>query len=103
MASSPRIAPHFHLPLQHGSEEMLQAMRRPYTARYKVDGTVVRQRGAVIRAMGAAMAVRFRGSQAGTQRRALTVDDGRSAVTDNYVKVSLGDQRPRNTWVQVAI
>lgn len=82
---------------------MLQAMRRPYTARYKVDGTVVRQRGAVIRAMGVAMAVRFRGSQAGTQRRALTVDDGRSAVTDNYVKVSLGDQRPRNTWVQVAI
>jgi len=33
-ASSPRIAPHFHLPLQHGADEMLRAMRRPYTASY---------------------------------------------------------------------
>ena len=31
-ARSPRIAPHFHLPLQHGSDTMLQAMRRPYRA-----------------------------------------------------------------------
>jgi threonylcarbamoyladenosine tRNA methylthiotransferase MtaB len=33
-ARSERIAPHFHLPLQHGSDEMLSAMRRPYTAAY---------------------------------------------------------------------
>ncbi len=26
-----RFAPHFHLPLQHASDRMLQAMRRPYT------------------------------------------------------------------------
>ena len=32
VASSPRLAPHFHLPLQHGSNEILRAMRRPYTA-----------------------------------------------------------------------
>src|SRR6185295_4502683 len=32
--ASPRIAPHFHLPLQHGSDAMLVAMRRPYTADY---------------------------------------------------------------------
>jgi threonylcarbamoyladenosine tRNA methylthiotransferase MtaB len=32
VASSPRFAPHFHLPLQHGDDEMLRAMRRPYTA-----------------------------------------------------------------------
>ena len=32
MASSPRLAPHFHLPLQHGSDAVLTAMRRPYTA-----------------------------------------------------------------------
>ena len=31
---SSRIAPHFHLPLQHGSNAMLSAMRRPYTAEY---------------------------------------------------------------------
>ena len=32
VASSSRFAPHFHLPLQHGDDEMLRAMRRPYTA-----------------------------------------------------------------------
>lgn len=31
VASSPSFAPHFHLPLQHGSNRMLAAMRRPYT------------------------------------------------------------------------
>ena len=33
-AQSPRIAPHFHLPLQHGSDAVLRTMRRPYTAGY---------------------------------------------------------------------
>ena len=32
MAASPRFAPHLHLPLQHASDRMLAAMRRPYTA-----------------------------------------------------------------------
>lgn len=31
VAASPCIAPHFHLPLQHASDSMLVAMRRPYT------------------------------------------------------------------------
>ena len=30
VAASPRLAPHFHLPLQHASDAMLAAMRRPY-------------------------------------------------------------------------
>lgn len=30
----PRIAPHFHLPLQHASNRMLTLMRRPYTVEY---------------------------------------------------------------------
>jgi threonylcarbamoyladenosine tRNA methylthiotransferase MtaB len=34
VASSPRIAPHFHLPLQSGSDDILRMMRRPYTASY---------------------------------------------------------------------
>ena len=34
VASSSRFAPHFHLPLQHGSDAMLLAMRRPYTVVY---------------------------------------------------------------------
>ena len=166
-ARSPRIAPHFHLPLQHASDEVLGAMRRPYrfcdyarlveslraqiphasigsdiivgfpgesdahfeemrqaleglplthlhvfpysdrpdtdaSARpQKVDGAAVRARGRQVRAIGEAMARRFKDSQAGTTRRALTVDDGWSAVTDNYLKVRLDQQHPRNEWIEV--
>jgi threonylcarbamoyladenosine tRNA methylthiotransferase MtaB len=169
VASSRTLAPHFHLPLQHGSDEILRAMRRPYTASAygalverihmrlphasigsdlivgfpgessghfaqtenllrdlplthlhvfpysdrpgtdasrlgeRVDGSVVRDRGRRIRDIGHQMASRFRESQRGSTRRALTVDDGSSAVTDNYLKVKLDRQRPRNTWVQVTI
>lgn len=31
VATSNRVAPHFHLPLQHASDRVLRAMRRPYT------------------------------------------------------------------------
>ena len=31
LAGSGRFAPHLHLPMQHASDRMLQAMRRPYT------------------------------------------------------------------------
>jgi threonylcarbamoyladenosine tRNA methylthiotransferase MtaB len=31
VATSDRFAPHFHLPLQHASDRLLSAMRRPYT------------------------------------------------------------------------
>jgi threonylcarbamoyladenosine tRNA methylthiotransferase MtaB len=34
MAESDVFAPHFHLPLQHASNRMLLAMRRPYTREY---------------------------------------------------------------------
>jgi threonylcarbamoyladenosine tRNA methylthiotransferase MtaB len=34
VASSDRFAPHFHLPLQHASNRVLKAMRRPYTIEY---------------------------------------------------------------------
>ncbi len=45
VASSPRFLPHFHLPLQHASDAMLAAMRRPYTLDYYrrlVDGIAAR-------------------------------------------------------------
>jgi threonylcarbamoyladenosine tRNA methylthiotransferase MtaB len=34
VAASDRFAPHFHLPLQHASDRLLSAMRRPYTIGY---------------------------------------------------------------------
>jgi threonylcarbamoyladenosine tRNA methylthiotransferase MtaB len=34
VAASDTFAPHFHLPLQHASDRMLVAMRRPYTLEY---------------------------------------------------------------------
>jgi threonylcarbamoyladenosine tRNA methylthiotransferase MtaB len=34
VARSGRFLPHFHLPLQHASDRMLRAMRRPYTLGY---------------------------------------------------------------------
>jgi threonylcarbamoyladenosine tRNA methylthiotransferase MtaB len=37
VAASPHLAPHFHLPLQHASDRMLAAMRRPYSASYYAD------------------------------------------------------------------
>ena len=169
VSSSPRLAPHFHLPLQHGADEVLRVMRRPYTATAyaslvshirarlphasigsdlivgfpgespahfaeteallrdlplthlhvfpysdrpgtdaavlggRVDGAVVRERGRRVRALGQEMATRFRRSQQGSIRRALTVDDGWSAVTDNYLKITLDRRHSRNEWVQVTI
>ena len=169
VASSPRLAPHFHLPLQHGSDDMLHAMRRPYTVAYysalveriktlmpdasvgsdiivgfpgeqadqfaamrsvlerlplthlhvfpysdrpgtaasqlhpKVDGRDTRDRGRAIRAIGEQMSRRFKQSQIGRTIRGLTVDDGRSVVTGNYLKLRLDAQRQRNEWVTVRV
>ena len=169
VASSPRLAPHFHLPLQHGSGEMLRAMRRPYTVPYyqelvariktlmpdasvgsdiivgfpgeqaahfaemravletlplthlhvfpysdrpgtaasamhpKVDGRDTRERGREVRAIGEQMTRRFKQSQIGRTVRGLTIDDGRSVVTKNYLKLRLDVQRPRNEWVTVRV
>jgi threonylcarbamoyladenosine tRNA methylthiotransferase MtaB len=169
VAASPRLAPHFHLPIQHGADLMLRAMRRPYTAAHyvalvnrivelmphasvgsdvivgfpgesdshfqeslellrrlplshlhvfpysdrpgtvasalqpKVDGAVIRERGRLVRDEGAEMTRRFRTAQRGSSRRALVVDDGWSAVTDNYIKVRLEDQGERNTWRMVTL
>jgi len=37
VAGSDSFAPHFHLPLQHASDRMLAAMRRPYTIAFYSD------------------------------------------------------------------
>jgi threonylcarbamoyladenosine tRNA methylthiotransferase MtaB len=168
-AHSPRIAPHFHLPLQHGSDVVLRAMKRPYTSgdfqrvvervharlpsaaigtdvivgfpgesaeqfaataslleslpiayahvfpysdrpgtaatalESKVDGNVIRDRARVLRDVGAAKSREFRRDQVGRVMRALTVDDGASVVTGNYLKVRISNPQPRNTWVRLRI
>ena len=169
VASSRRIAPHFHFPLQHGSDAMLRAMRRPYTVSYyrslidrvkaalphasvgsdiivgfpgetssqfaemrstleqlplthlhvfpysdrpgtaasrlsrKVDGREIRERGRETRAIGAQMSQRFLDSQNGRTVRGLSVDDGRTVVTGNYLKLRLDQPQPRNEWVRVRV
>lgn len=64
---------------------------------------VVRQRTAEVRAIGRRLAERFREAQDGAVRRALTVDDGRTAVTDNYLSVRIPPGQPRNRWVDVRL
>ena len=169
IARSPRIAPHFHLPLQHGSDTILAAMKRPYTAAYfcglaaeiraqlpdasigtdiivgfpgetdaqfaqmvdlieslpltylhvfpysdrpgtvasrlsaKVDGNDIRGRGRTIRRIAEQKSAEFRRSQVGRTMKALTVDDGSSVVTGNYLKIRISELYPRNMWVAVNV
>jgi threonylcarbamoyladenosine tRNA methylthiotransferase MtaB len=169
VASCECLAPHFHLPLQHASDRVLRAMRRPYTsAQYfelvddirqrmphasigsdiivgfpgesgddfarlesylhrsplthlhvfpysdrpgtaasamtgRIPGPIVRERAKAVRDVSERLAVRFRDSQLGTVRRALTLEDGLLAVTDNYLKVRIPSGRARNEWVRVRI
>jgi len=164
-----RFAAHLHLPLQHAANELLTAMRRPYTLeRYarlvddvrrrmpdaaigsdlivgfpgetdahaatlaaylessplthlhvfpysdrpgtvaeglpgKVHGAVVKARALRLREISRTLATRFRASQTGRVRPALTIDDGRTAVTDNYLRVAVPDGRVRNQWIEVVV
>jgi tRNA A37 methylthiotransferase MiaB len=69
----------------------------------KVSGLVVRERGRRVREIGRVLADRFRTSQVGTAHRALTLDDGSSAITGNYLKVRIPPGRERNEWVRVRL
>jgi threonylcarbamoyladenosine tRNA methylthiotransferase MtaB len=169
VATNPVFAPHLHLPLQHASNSILRAMRRPYTieqyaslvddirarvphaaigsdvivgfpgetdedfealASYlessplthlhvfpysdrpgteasklggRVNGTVVRERGRVIRDISHRLTTRFHASQIGVTHRGLTLEDGSLVVTGNYLKVRIPPGRVRNEWVDVRI
>jgi len=71
--------------------------------RPKVDGSVIRERARVIRVVGEQLARRFRQSQVGRRVRGLTVDDGQSVVTENYLKLRLNVTRTRNEWINVRV
>ncbi len=169
VAAGGSFAPHFHLPLQHASDRLLSAMRRPYSidyyaslvddirsrvphasigsdvivgfpgetdedfeqlARYlersplthvhvfpysdrpgtdaasmpgKVGGAIVRERGRRVREIAQRLSKKFRESQVGTVRPALTIDDGTVAVTDNYLRVPVAPGRGRNEWLDVVV
>jgi threonylcarbamoyladenosine tRNA methylthiotransferase MtaB len=69
----------------------------------KVAGAVVRERGARLRGIARALSTQFRGSQVGTEHRALTLEDGSLAVTGNYLKVRIPAGRQRNEWIRVRL
>ena len=166
---APRVAPHFHLPLQHASNRLLEAMNRPYTienyralvdairlrvppaaigsdvivgfpgetdddfeflADYlersplthlhvfpysdrpgtaasvlpgRVHGSVTKARAERIRRISRGLQTRFRESQRGTCRPALTIEGGAVAMTDNYLRVEVGAGHSRNEIVLAAL
>jgi threonylcarbamoyladenosine tRNA methylthiotransferase MtaB len=69
----------------------------------KVPGSVVRERARRIREISASLSERFHGDQVGCVYRALTIDDGATAVTGNYLKVRIPPGCARNEWVSVRI
>jgi len=69
----------------------------------KVGGGCIRARGRRVRDIAQRLAWRFRESQLESVRRALTVDDGTSVVTDNYLKLRVPPERVRNEWVRVRV
>jgi hypothetical protein len=66
-------------------------------------GAVVRERGRRIREMSARLMLRFRQSQVGTVRPALTINDGSTVVTDNYLKLRIDAGVARNAPVRVRV
>lgn len=69
----------------------------------KVHGAVVKARAQRLRAISRVLAERFRASQAGRVRPALTIEDGRTAVTDNYLRVPVPPGHGRNEWIAVRV
>ena len=93
------------LPLSH--VHVFPYSDRPGTAACrlpaKVDGAIVHDRGRAVRQIGERLGQRFQQSQVGRVVRALTVDDGRSVVTANYLKLRLDTAYARNEWVRVEV
>jgi threonylcarbamoyladenosine tRNA methylthiotransferase MtaB len=69
----------------------------------KVAGPVIRERGARLRQLGAALSARFHAAQLGTIRPGLTLEDGTLVVTDNYLKVRIPSGLKRNERVRVLV
>jgi threonylcarbamoyladenosine tRNA methylthiotransferase MtaB len=69
----------------------------------KVAGPTVRERSASLRSISRELADRFRNSQRGTIRRGLTIENGQTVVTDNYLKLQVNASLTRNVRVMVRV
>ena len=69
----------------------------------RVPGAVIKARAQKLRETSRTLAGRFRQSQQGTIRPALTIEDGSVAVTDNYFRVPAPPGHGRNEWVTVTL
>ena len=69
----------------------------------KVPGSITRERGYVLRDLSRQLSDRFRHSQLGTVRPGLTIDNGQTVVTDNYLKLKVAQGLPRNVRVAVRV
>jgi len=69
----------------------------------KVAPPEVRRRAERLRAIGTALAGRFAQENLGAVRKGLTLDDGATVLTDNFLKVSIPPGLPRNVRVRVRI
>jgi len=69
----------------------------------KIHGSVTKARAQRLREISRSLAEQFRISQSGSVRRALTIEDGLLAVTDNYFRVRTDGEHTRNEWVWVTI
>ncbi len=168
VADQPRLAHHFHVPLQSGSARILRAMRRPYSPEYYADlvrrirhrvpdaaigadvmvgfpgemdddfsatfrliedspltylhvfpyssrpGTaaaglphaipeqVSRLRARGLRNLAAQKNEEFRRQMIGQEIDVLTLEDG-SAISSNFVRVSVPADSPSNEWIRVRV
>ena len=69
----------------------------------KVPGPTTRERGFELRAISRQLSDRFRRSQRGAIRPALTIENGETVVTDNYLKLKVEAGLPRNVRVTVRV
>ena len=69
----------------------------------KLDKPTIRERARAVREVGGSLAAAFHAAQLGAERPALTIEGGRIAVTDNYLKVHVPQCVPENERVRVRI
>jgi threonylcarbamoyladenosine tRNA methylthiotransferase MtaB len=69
----------------------------------RASGVEIRERGRRIREIGRRLTQAFQREQIGSIRPALTVDDGETIVTDNYLKLRIPPGHARNERVLVHV